>query len=62
MRPYVPKPTDNKKRPVQMEVITRLMGKKASLTPGTMNGEAETTAAEADAAALGSELVGPVAT
>lgn len=51
IRPYVPKPTARKKKKAQTEVTTRPMGKKAKAVPGTTNGAAEATAADADAAA-----------
>ena len=61
MRPNVPNPTAKKKNKAQTDVTTRPTGKKASEVPGITNGAAEMTAAEADAAAWGSALVGPLA-
>ena len=60
MRPNVPKPTAKMKKKAHVEVTTRPIGKKANAVPGTTKGSAEDTAADADAAAWGSALVGAV--
>jgi hypothetical protein len=60
MRPYVPNPTARKKKRAHTDVTTRPIGKKANAVPGMTNGAAEETAADADAAAWGSALVGAV--
>lgn len=49
--PTVPNPTAANKPAVQTQVMTRPVGKKASAVPGSTNGAAVATEAEADAAA-----------
>jgi hypothetical protein len=58
MRPYVPRPTERKKKRVQMLVTTKPIGKKARAVPGTTKGAARKTAEVAAAAAVGSALEG----
>jgi hypothetical protein len=61
MRPYVPPPTAMKKKRAQVDVMMRPMGETSRRWPGTTNGAADSTAAEALAPASGSTLVGPEA-
>lgn len=58
MRPYVPRPTDRKKKRAQVPVTTRPTGKKARAVPGITNGAAKKTAEVAAAAAVGSAFEG----
>jgi len=61
MRPYVPAPTATKNKNAQVDVIMRPIGETSRRWPGTTNGAADWTAAEALAPASGSTFVGPEA-
>jgi len=59
IRPTVPKPTARNSPPVHAQVMTRPVGKNASLVPGSTNGVA--AAAEAEAFAAGEVVLAVLA-